>query len=109
MKRNSRNKIKTYAFAIVTLFMIIMAASEIFAGEKTSGYFNTNVTYDVYCSAGDGQLSIIKNVKVIGPVNIQEVSFLVVMSTGLQSYEGYIQLENIVAILPAGQVVESKK
>jgi hypothetical protein len=107
MKDKICNKLKACVWIVAILF-ICVGTSKVMAQEQVLGTFDPKVTYDVYCSIGGDQVSVIKNVKVLDPVSIQGGSVLVIVTAGLRQEKGYVQMKNVIAILPAGQVVESK-
>jgi hypothetical protein len=93
-------------FVAAVIFGLISSGRA--ASDKESVPFNADTRYDVYFYGGEERLRLVKNVKVLEITSIQGLPFLVVYTTDFKPDKGYIQLSEIVAILPVGQAVESK-
>ncbi len=65
--------------------------------------------YDIYWLSGDVQLNVVRDVKVVETKNIANRLFLAVQATEMKLQKGFILLEAIIAILPAGQAVDVKR
>jgi len=97
---------KWIKYTIVCLFLltsIYLLEQRVFAENKLA-FFNRDISYDVYYEIGEFEIDCVENVKVVGTVSIDSVTFLIINSSDIKAKEGYIILSSIKAILPSGSI-----
>ncbi|MFA5075596.1 MAG: hypothetical protein WC436_05865 [Candidatus Babeliales bacterium] len=88
----------------VSFFFLVSLPLESMSAEPIQKIFQKDLCYDIYYALQDGA-QYVANVKIVGIVEINGISFLEVQPVNFpQEKSGYILFSSISAILPVGTV-----
>ena len=89
-------------FVLIVMITIFITSNVCFALEP----FEKDTNYDIYYQITSDEANIIKNIKIIRIVNINDKEFLEISRSGFgdSGKRGFILFSSIKSILPAGNI-----
>ena len=98
-----KRAVRMTGFSLLTLFSFI---AYVYGGSLETLGVNPAIGYDIYVGSEEKAAVVIRDVDLLRITEIANTSFLVIERHGfnLKQYEGFIQIDKVLAILPNSKI-----